>query len=61
MNIIIGFIAIIVGIFNFIFPKKSWMIEGGFLSKSRKPSASTLKTRRVSGAVLILIGIYLLT
>jgi uncharacterized protein YjeT (DUF2065 family) len=60
MNTIFGVILIVVGVFNFFYPKKSWWIEGGFLFKSVEPSETSLKMRKMIGGITVVFGLFLL-
>lgn len=58
LNTVFGILLIIVGIFNFFFPQKSWFLEGGFLFNNT-PSQLTLKLRKVIGGLTAIFGIIL--
>jgi uncharacterized membrane protein HdeD (DUF308 family) len=60
METLIAILFIASGIFNLLLPQKAWLFELGWMYKKREMSDATLKTRRVMGAVMIAIGIYMI-
>lgn len=55
-----GFLLILIGLFNLITPETSWYLKYGWRYKDAEPSEAAIVFGRIGGVVAILIGIVLL-
>lgn len=58
-NPLIGFFVIVLGIFGLAVPKTAWYLSYGWRYKDAEPSDAALVAERVSGGVLVFIGLLL--
>ena len=57
MNIIVGIVVILVGIFNLADPYHAWYLRDGWRYKDAEPSDAALLMGRISGGIAIVLGV----
>lgn len=57
---LLGFLMIILGIFNLASPRTAWYLSYGWHYKDAEPSDVSLALARVGGGVLVLVGVIML-
>lgn len=60
MNAFIGFIMLVIGMITAISPYTGWYMSLGWRLKDAEPSDLALSTQRVSGVVLVIVGMIFL-
>jgi len=60
MPALFGFIAIVIGIVNIIFPNAMWYLSEGWKYKNAEPSDAALIMTRVGGGFAIVIGLFIM-
>lgn len=53
-----GFIILLLGLFNLFFPKAAWYLEIGWKLKDAEPSDGVLILNRVIGIIVCIIGVF---
>lgn len=56
----IGVLVIALGLFNLLAPEQAWYFSKGWQFKDAEPSDSALYKHRICGAVIIILGMFLL-
>lgn len=56
----VGVLLIAVGLFNLLAPEQAWYFSKGWQFKDAEPSDGALYMGRISGVVIIILGIFLL-
>lgn len=59
-NLLLIFLVLAVGFVNIAYPKFAWYCTNGWMYKDAEPSDAALIAARVSGAVCVFLGIFLL-
>ncbi|SKC51378.1 DUF6199 family natural product biosynthesis protein [Maledivibacter halophilus] len=57
MGALFGFIIVIIGILNIVFPEAMWMLSDGWKFKDSEPSDAALIMHRFGGIVGIIVGL----
>jgi uncharacterized membrane protein len=53
-----GFIILLIGLFNIFFPRAAWFLEIGWKIKDAEPSETALILNRVVGIIICIIAIF---
>ena len=57
MNILVGLVAIVIGLINVISPETGWYLSHGWRFKDAEPSDASLTLGRIGGVVAIIFGV----
>ncbi|WP_397376057.1 DUF6199 family natural product biosynthesis protein [Paenibacillus terricola] len=55
-----GFIVIIIGVLNIVFPRAGWCMKYGWQFKNAEPSDAAKVMARVGGVIGVIIGLLLM-
>ncbi len=60
MNVIFGFVVLIIGVINLISPQTGWYLSRGWQFKDAEPSDEALVWGRIAGVISIAAAFYIM-